>query len=359
MNKETLIGVSIILFIALALIGDYNIQQMHSGGFYRTREEVKTMGDVVYYEEGLYATVSVRELPDMGYSTKAYGLFINGKGQGSYAITDLRVNLLLAYLPKLIKPETENALIIGLGTGTTSGQISQVTKTTTIEIEPKILGAVPYFNVFNLNVLENPNHNLIIDDGRNYLLRNAEKYDVIIPEPSDPWQSFSTALFSKEFFELASEDLNEEGLYMQWVSIYQMSPEDFKNFYKTFSSVFPYNIAFANIKSDESGISVPFSTSEIILIGSKKKVELNEEIINRNYYLLPESSKQYLDAIYLSSGSEIYDLLLFTSEQMEGYADDAKFITDDKPILEFSTAKNVLNQNPKEVINDIERFISG
>jgi len=354
--SKIILPLAITIFIVFALIGNYNIQQMHSGGFYRTHPEVKTMGDVVYYEEGLYATVSVRELPSEGYQTKAYSLFINGKGQGSYAIRDLRVNLLLAYLPLMLNPETKNALVIGLGTGTTSGQISQVTKTTTIEIEPKILEAVPYFNVFNLNVLENPNHELIIDDGRNYLLRNTEKYEVIIPEPSDPWQSFSSSLYSKEFFELASEDLNEGGLYMQWVSIYQMSPEDFKNFYKTFNSVFPYNVAFANIKPDEE-ISVRFGTSEIILIGSKKEIELNEEIINRNYDLLPEISKQYLDAIYLGSGSEVYHLLLFTSEQMQGYADDAELITDDKPILEFSTAKNVLTQKPEEVINDIEKFI--
>jgi spermidine synthase len=358
MNKLFVIVLSVFLFFVLAYFGNYNIQQMHSGGFYRTHPEIETMGDIVYYEEGLYATVSVRELSSEGYPTKAYSLFINGKGQGSYVIRDLRVNLLLAYLPLMLKPETKNALVIGLGTGTTSGQISQVTKTTTIEIEPRIVETIPYFNVFNLNVLENPNHNLIIGDGRNYLLRNTEKYDLIIPEPSDPWQSFSTALFSKEFFDLASEDLNEGGLYMQWVSIYQMSPEDFKNFYKTFNSVFPNNIAFVNIKPDED-ISVRLETSEIILIGSKKKIELNEEIINNNYNLLPEISKQYLDAISLSSGDEIYHLLLFTSEQMNDYANDAQLVTDDNLILEFSTAKNVFVQKPKKVIEDIEEFIKG
>jgi hypothetical protein len=42
---------------------------------------------------------------------------------------------------------------------------------------------------------------------------------------------------------------------------------------------------------------------------------------------------------------------------MQGYADDAKLITDDRPLLEFSTARNVYNQKPEEVINDIEKFI--
>ena len=136
-----------------------------------------------------------------------------------------------------------------------------------------------------------------------------------------------------------------------------MSPEYFKSFYKTFNSVFPYNLAFANIKPDED-TPVKFGTSEIILVGSKKKIEINEERFIQNYNSLPELSKQHLSSIRLASGDEIYHLLLFTSEQMQNYADDAKLVTDDNLILEFSTAKKVLNQEPEEVINDIEKFIS-
>ena len=348
---KRVITISLIAFIALAFTGDYNIKQMHSGGFYKTHFGTLDPGEVVYYEEGLYATVSVRDLFGVGKA-----LYINGKGQGSSEITDLRVNFLLAYLPILIKPGTENTLVIGLGTGTTSGQLAQVSKVTTVEIEPKVIGAVTYFRTFNMDVLDNPNHKLVIGDGRNYLLRNKDKYDVIIPEPSDPWQSFSTALFSKEFLDLASQNLEEGGLYLQWVPAYQMSVEDFKNFYRTFNSVFPYTAAFANIKPDED-TPVKFGTSEIILIGSKEKIELTEDKFKENYESLPEQSKKSLGALKLNSGDGIYHLMLFTSEEMQDYAKNAKIITDDKPILEFSTAKNVLNQNPKEVIGDIEGFI--
>ena len=351
MNKTGIISVSVILFIVFAIIGNYNIQQMHSGGFYRTDEINKNLGPVLYYEEGLYATVTVRELVG---NTKA--LFINGKGQGGQGITDLRVNFLLSYLPLLIKPDANNALVIGLGTGTTSGQLAQQIDVTTVEIESEILGASNYFNSFNLNVLKNPNHRLLIDDGRNYLLKSEKKYDLIIQEPSDPWQSFSAALYSKEFLELVNEDLNETGLYVYWIPVYTISPEDFRNFYKTFNEVFPFNVAFANIKPKEN-TPVRFETSEIILVGSKNTLKINPKNFAENYNNLSKNSKQQLDSIKLSSSDEIYNLLIFTNEQLQEYADAAQFVTDDKPILEFSTAKNVLNQNPKEVINDIERFI--
>ena len=351
MNKIIIITGSVLLFVAIALIGSYNIQQMHSGGFYRTEEIYESLGPVVYYKEGLYATVTVREIFGLGKA-----LFINGKGQGSHGITDLRVNFLLSYLPILINPQTKDALVIGLGTGTTSGQLAQHVNTTTIEIEPAILEAVPYFRTFSLDVLTNSNHELIIDDGRNYLLKNKEKYSVIVPEPSDPWQSFSTALFSKEFLEIAAEDLDEDGLYLQWVPIYQMSPEDFKSFYKTFSAVFPYNAAFANIKLTED-TPIKFETSEIILVGSKYEIRINEILFNKNYETLSENSKRQLKLLELNSGSEIYNLLLFTNEQMEGYANNAEIITDDNLALEFSSAKNVYTQNPEVVIESINKFL--
>ena len=135
-----------------------------------------------------------------------------------------------------------------------------------------------------------------------------------------------------------------------------MSVEDFESFYKTFNSVFPNTLAFVNIKPDED-MPVRFETSEIILIGSKEKIEIDKNKINSNYDSLPEKSKEYLEAINLASGDDIYHLLIFTGEGMQGYGKDAELITDDKPILEFSTAKNVFNQAPKEVINDIENFI--
>lgn len=353
MNKLIALGTSLSLFLILAYSGNYNIQKMHSGGLYRTEEVYKNLGPVIYYEEGVYSTITVREIIGT-----AKALFINGKVQGSYGIPDLRVKMLLAYLPKLIRPAMQNALVIGLGTGTTSGQMSQFSKTTTIEIEPKIIGSSDFFKTFNLNVLENPDHNLIIDDGRNFLLTHHDRYDVIIPEPSEPWQSLSTALFAKEFLELASQHLAEDGLYIHWVPIYHMSPDDFKNFYKTFSNVFPHNAAFANIKPDED-TPVQFGTSEIILVGAKKELTLSEDTFRENYDNLPDISKYHLSQLRLASGNEVYHLLLFTDRQIKGYADNSELITDDRPILEFSTAKNVFTPNPEAVLEDINKFLEG
>jgi len=346
------IPIVLVSFLIFAYFGNYNIQQMHSGGFYRTNLELADLGEVVYYKEGLYATVTVKEIEN----PQSISLFINGYGQGGTAILDLRVNFLMAYLPFLINPEIEESLVIGLGTGTTSGQLSQLTKVTTVELEPAIIGANNYFNQLNVDVLTNPSHKLVIADGRNYLLRNKEKYDLIVSEPTNTWQSFSTQLYSKEFFELVKDRLEDDGLFVKWFPIYTMGVDDFRNSYKTFNSVFPNVIAFANIKLDENN-PVRYGTSEIIFVGSKEKIEIDVDKADLIYDSFPFQSKQYLDALRLSSSDDILNLQLFTSDDMAGYAADASLLTDDNPILEFSTARQVLYQNPEEIIHDIEVFL--
>ena len=101
-----------------------------------------------------------------------------------------------------------------------------------------------------------------------------------------------------------------------------------------------------------AGIFPSIQSAKIINANS-----IDENKLITNYNFLPESSKIYLDGLKLGSGEEIYHLLLFTNEEIKGYADDAKVITDDNLILEFSTAKQVLNQNPTVVIEDINNFL--
>ena len=249
----------------------------------------------------------------------------------------------------------DNALVIGLGTGTTSGQLSQFVNTTTVEIEPAVAETMDYFSFMNAGVLENPNHHLVITDGRNYLLQNQQKYDSIVQELIEPWQSFSSFLYTKEYFESVKEDLKEDGLFIMWVPIYTMSPEDFRSYYKTFSAVFSYVTVFANIKEDET--PVLFRKPELLFVGSKQKINLDAEKIEERFTALPENTKYALQRIGLGSADNILHLVLFTEEEMQGYGTDAVLVTDDLPLLEFSTGKQALNQHPEKVMDDIDKFL--
>jgi spermidine synthase len=344
----------LVLFVILGFFGKYNINQMYSGSFSTTvfSKQLVEKTEFLYYKEGLHSTVAVTKDPLEG----AINLLVNGKSEGSTVIRDLRVYFLLSYLPLLLNSNAEDALVIGLGTGTTSGHLARSVKTHTLEIEPAILKTSTYFKEINLNVLENENHTITIIDARNYLLKDKESYDIISQDPCDPWQSSSASLYSKEFFELTYEHLNENGLLVIWVPIYTTSPDDFRSFYKTFNSVFPNVIIFANIKENEK-IPHNLKTSELILVGSKEKI-FYEEKIKENFDLLSYDSKEHLKAIHIGSASDLLNLLIVTNEDIKGYGEEAELVTDDNLKLELSTAKRFLTKNATEVVLDIGRYLN-
>ena len=341
-----------VLFFIFIFTAKYDIDEMHSSGYYADLPKDMALDwKTVYYKEGMHGTVAVQQYKD----ERSFTLLMNGKGQGSNVITDWRVNQLLAALPLLINPGAKNALVIGLGTGTTSGLLAQAVDTTTIEIEPAILGAAKYFSEVNHDVLENSRHKIVIGDGRHFLLKTDEKWDMIIPEPSDPWQSFSSALFSEEFFRLAAEHLNESGIFMQWVPSSSMSEDSFKSFYKTFNSVFPSVAVFANIRENEE-FAVPLPPSEFLLIGSNNEIAFND--LDRKFKELPVSLKNDLSKAGIPSASEIRFLFLASGRQIGNYAVDAELLDDDMPLLETSVARYIISSKTSlEVINSLQEFL--
>jgi spermidine synthase len=56
-----------------------------------------------------------------------------------------------------------------------------------------------------------------VQDGRNLLLTQQNQYDVIVSEPSNPWQSGNANLFTREFYQLAASRLKQGGLFAQWL----------------------------------------------------------------------------------------------------------------------------------------------
>ena len=88
-------------------------------------------------------------------------------------------------------------------------------------------------------MLSDPRLTLVNADARNYLLASEQKFDVIISEPSNPWISGISNLFTYEFFALARNHLAADGLMSQWFHTYSMSESDLKTVLKTYTEVFP------------------------------------------------------------------------------------------------------------------------
>jgi spermidine synthase len=87
-----------------------------------------------------------------------------------------------------------------------------------IELSESVISAAPFFRVANADVLDRPNVHLAVDDGRNYLLRNRQVYDVITADVVHPYDAGATNLYSVEYFKLVARSLTPNGIMVQWVS---------------------------------------------------------------------------------------------------------------------------------------------
>jgi spermidine synthase len=191
--------------------------------------------DVVYFKEGNNATISARRGEDY------VGLRTNGKVDASNK-DDMTTQLMIGFLPFLITPVRKSAMVIGYGSGVTVGAAAtfkEVEGIDCLEIEPAVVGAAPVFTSINRNSFENPKVHIMYDDARNYMNVTRKQYDVIISEPSNPWIAGVASLFTSEFYDRAVQVLKPDGVFAQWVQLYELDPEDLRMILHEFQAKFP------------------------------------------------------------------------------------------------------------------------
>lgn len=291
--------------------------------------------DLIYYGEGLTATVAVAE-----HEEGIRSLLVNGKPDASNVPTgDMRTQLLLGHLPVLLRGGVNDALVIGLGSGVTAGALwtHHPARIDCVEIERKVVNAARYFDTENLNILDRPNFRLILDDGRNVVQHTRDKYDVITSEPSNLWMSGVANLFTREFFQAARMRLTSDGVMCQWIHLYQIAWHDVTVFLKTYQSVFPY-------------LSIWIDGSDMLVIGSARKLPVVASTIDAEL-LKPEVLKSM-------SRSNL------TSEKLlKKYLTDERIVkilrrnlplnTDDHPILEFSAPKSMFRNDSDQIVRGL------
>jgi spermidine synthase len=219
--------------------------------------------ELLMYQEGPTATVSVRR------DQNTVSMAINGRTNASDSMYDMPTQVMLGQLPLLIAPKTGSGLIIGYATGITVGAMLQspIQSVTCVELEPGTIAASSFFDHINNRPLDDPRTNLIIDDARTFLRVTPNRYDVIVSEPSHPWVPGVANLFTREFFELGRARLSDEGIFVQWVQIYQLSTESLRSVLATYHEVFPHVLVFR-----VGGLN---KGKDLLLVGSNQKVGLD------------------------------------------------------------------------------------
>ncbi|MDW8479041.1 MAG: hypothetical protein RML12_03355 [Xanthomonadales bacterium] len=92
----------------------------------------------------------------------------------------------------------------------------------TIEIEQAMVTGARLFRERVERAYRDPRSRIVIDDAKSYFSGQLERYDLIVSEPSNPWISGVGALFSQEFYAFIGRHLTEDGLFVQWLQLYEI-----------------------------------------------------------------------------------------------------------------------------------------
>ena len=178
-----------------------------------------TPGEIVYSAVGRSSTVLLFDSGD------EFRLTSNGLPESKIERDGLLIESSLArwlgLLPTLLRPETRELLVVGLGGGTALESVpSSVASVDVIELEPEILSANQLIaSERAIDPLADPRVHVHLGDARGALQLTGKHYDAIVSQPSHPWTAGASHLYTREFFSLVRSRLAPGGVFVQWIGL--------------------------------------------------------------------------------------------------------------------------------------------
>ena len=218
----------VIALVGTALLVHLDDFKMASGVFRQGELLQPGAQRLLFHRDGKTATVSLVEETANGMRS----IRTNGKSDAAIGMrmgmpptSDEYTMSLAAAIPVMLHPNARHAAVIGFGSGLTTHSLLScpwIERVETIEIEPEMVEAARAFRPAVERAFSDPRGRIFIDDAKAFFSTNGRKYDLIISEPSNPWVSGVAGLFSKEFYRLVRRHLNEGGIFVQWVQLYEI-----------------------------------------------------------------------------------------------------------------------------------------
>ncbi len=288
---------------------------------------------VVFYEEGLNATVSITR------TNNTLALRSNGKVEATLPVDcrliapgcDISTHTLLGALPMILQENPTDALLIGYGSGITSDALLSfglLKSLTVAELEAAIIRARKEIEPFSRQYFPTApaiSPDFRINDGRYILASSSRKWDIVVCQAAEPRTADAADLYTKEFWQLVRSRLTDRGICSQWIQLYAMPRKQLLSVIKTFQSVFP-NAMLCH--SPGAG--------EIILLGlldekPPLKHQINERILR--------SAKTSIALAYcgVTSLPDFLALFKVNSRGLKELTVNSSLNLDDSTTLEFDT----------------------
>jgi spermidine synthase len=213
-------------------------------GVYRHGNPQMTAGQkVAFYRDGKTATVSLLADPE--------GIVIlstNGKPDASIQMlpgrpytTDEITMVIAGTVPLAYMPDAKEVANIGMGSGLTTHVMlahEGIRRIDTIEIELAMVEAATGYGKFVERAFSDRRSKIHIEDAKTFFSLHNNVYDIIIAEPSNPWVNGVASLFSLEFYRTIQAHLRDDGLFIQWIQLYEFDDQLAESILKALSQNF-------------------------------------------------------------------------------------------------------------------------
>jgi spermidine synthase len=197
--------------------------------------------ELISYVDGRTASVTVIRLTD---EREYRVIYTNGKPDASLVLNrypksrdpklgpdiagDEPNQILVGLIPLAIRPDATDAALIGFGSGVTCHVLlgsPTLERLDTIEIEPEMYAGSRNFLPVNERAYNDERNHFWFDDAKAFFAGAARQYDIIVSEPTNPWVSGVSSLFTVEFYREAKRYLKPRGVLAQWLQGYELSNE--------------------------------------------------------------------------------------------------------------------------------------
>jgi hypothetical protein len=283
--------------------------------------------DLIYYAEGITDTTGVWQFRGDGHRIVTYG-----DGRGTAGTQTDELNRVQAHLAHLLHPRPRRSLQICFGVGNTLAAAAlhpEVERLDCVELSPHVRETAPYFWT-NDRVLDNPKVRLVIDDGRNFLLRTRERYGVITLEPPDIYTAGVVNLYTEEFYRLVAAALDDDGIICQWLPAGETNEDELRMLVAAFTAVFPET----SLWLEGRGPAAP-----LLFVGSKRPLALDVETLARR--MGHDAIRADLTRLKIGTPAELFELFIAGPEATRRWVAGATPVTDDRTVVDFTTPRSV------------------
>ena len=226
----------------LSFVFAYGLLPQTSSAIHRSSIRSQWKGlNVIHYENSIYGNIAIAK------SGEQYTFFTDGIPAVTTPVPDIAFLEDFVHFPMLFHEKPESVLILSGGAG---GMIHEILKYPAnhvdyVELDPLLLKLIQKFQTaLTQSELSDPRVKVHYTDSRFFVNGAQNQYDIIFIGLSSPQELQTNRLFSSEFFSIAKNRMNPDGIIVLTLpgSLTYISPElrDLNEcILRTLGSVFP------------------------------------------------------------------------------------------------------------------------